>query len=510
MASKLTGADVARIGIQEEIVSPDVDSTLQNLKNKVNEIIDELAALSIGTTNAETTDARPYHTNLKERLDSIWSGQYSYVKSGGVVTLNAIDFQKFDVSAGEAKVNGIDVKWSGATTGTIAYTSTNTRFDVIVINSDSTLSVVTGTESADPVYPTISSTQKPLSLLGVSTGSISSTDCRDWGAYYRQGGQLKWKWKAQDAIDDTTSQEAIITLRGVFYEELDFSSITNMTIYGDQADVYRISSTNYGVKLNGSSRIKIEGLRVVGNSKGGSLPNYYCTNSDGFILSNCKSNGNSASSATGKDIEIDNCVDYYLNNMYYPYSTISKNITSSTGGTVISDNSIKLRAEGKTGVTIDEDNNGTDTGITIGGDTNLYRDSANVLKTDDQFDCATLVCNGLADIDGVEIQNSKITSPKSTFHVAMRYTVPGPIDRGDIYDAMSPYLPNVNDQMIVSGGAYNTATGEGDIYSYAVRTNSSTIVIWGCRTIPTGSSSDPSGITISSGLSTPFYGSIAW
>jgi hypothetical protein len=218
MASKLTSNDIAEITNQSDMISKPVRDNYTNLKNKINEVIDDLAAVAIGTTNAETTAARPYHTNLKERLDSIWSGQTNYVKSGGVVTINAGDSQKVDVTAVECKINGIDTKTAASTSGTIAYTSANTRYDVVVVNSDSTLTVVTGSESATPVLPSVSSTQRALEVLLIGTASVAlAWDARNQGCVYDIDGRKGYAWKIQDAVDNITSGY-IRVMEGRYYE----------------------------------------------------------------------------------------------------------------------------------------------------------------------------------------------------------------------------------------------------------------------------------------------------
>lgn len=172
MASKLSGNDIQNIASQGAVRSSPLRSNFTALKNKINEVIDALAAAAIGTTNAETTAARPYHASLLDRLDSAWKGQYNFVKSGGVVSLNS-NPQKVDVTAGEAKVDGTDVKWNSATSGTIAYTVSNTRYDVVVANSDSTISIVTGTAHATPKFPALATSQKALAVLLVTTSAVS-------------------------------------------------------------------------------------------------------------------------------------------------------------------------------------------------------------------------------------------------------------------------------------------------------------------------------------------------
>jgi len=182
MASKLTSADIIPIGIQEDADSIPLDDNYTNLTNKINEVIDDLAAVSIGTTNAETTAARPYHISLKERLDSIGSGQETlfpgrknYLKYGGVVSKNSANL--IEVTAGEAKVNGIDIKWSAATSGVISAAAANKhRVDVIAAQSDSTIIIVTGSETddttTDPIFPSIATTRMSLGCIYVDDTGI--------------------------------------------------------------------------------------------------------------------------------------------------------------------------------------------------------------------------------------------------------------------------------------------------------------------------------------------------
>ena len=173
MADKLTASDISEITRQADVLSKPLRDNFTNLKNKVNETIDDLAAVAIGTTNAETTAARPYHTNLKERLDSNWSGRYNYLKSGGTVTAQSPADMTVAVAAGEAKINGIDVKWAGQNSGTITAPGSNTRIDLVVANSDNTISVVTGAAAGTPVFPSKATTQIVLAALLVKSSTTS-------------------------------------------------------------------------------------------------------------------------------------------------------------------------------------------------------------------------------------------------------------------------------------------------------------------------------------------------
>lgn len=211
MASKLTVNEIVQILTQTDMISKFVRDNYTNLMNKINEMIDEWDAAQIGTTNAETTAARPYHVSLKARLDSQWNDQANYIKEGGLVAEQGVPDMTVAITAGEAKVDGVDVKWSSQNSGTITAPAVNDRFDVVVINSDSSVSVVTGSESATPIYPPITQLQKAVKVitLTAATATITDTimvDARDMGAWYDKEGVHKYEWLIQDAIDDLSSR----------------------------------------------------------------------------------------------------------------------------------------------------------------------------------------------------------------------------------------------------------------------------------------------------------------
>ena len=276
MASKLNASNVSRIGIQENVDSIPLDDNFQALKDKTNELVDEISAVSIGTTNAETTDARPYHTNLKNRLDSIWSGQANYIKEGGAVVISSTGINA-EASAGQAKINGIDVKWDAYTSGNISLAGAgDERFDVVVVKSDSTLAVVTGTPHAsDPVLPAVSSTQKALAVLVVTDASITvGWDARNQGCWYYYQGRWAYEWYIQTAIDnieaDTVAAYMLIG-DGRYYETLDVENTGELSIaFSGGAVMYRTAASAKVFDLNGipsGGNIKIINPRINGNSK---------------------------------------------------------------------------------------------------------------------------------------------------------------------------------------------------------------------------------------------------
>jgi hypothetical protein len=195
MASKLTSLDIAEITRQADVLSKPIRDNNTSFKNKINEVIDELAAVAIGTTNAETTAARPYNTDLKERLDTITSGKPNYRDTiTSLVTESTPNAMTVDIAAGNGQVSGITVKWAASTSGTITAPSVHPRIDIVVVNSDSTLSIVTGAEvGATPVVPTVASTQLALAkiLLGTSTTAITNSLITNYNGYvWSQYGEI--------------------------------------------------------------------------------------------------------------------------------------------------------------------------------------------------------------------------------------------------------------------------------------------------------------------------------
>jgi len=278
MASKLTSANSPVPAYQSDVISKTLRDATTNHKNKINEIIDDLAAVAIGTTNAETTAARPYNTNLKERLDQILDGYY-IINSGGVVSINAGDSQKVDVTAGTGTVDGIEVNWSAATSGTISYTSANTRYDIVVINTDNSLTVVTGSEAASPVLPTIASTQRALWVLLIGTASVAlAWDARDQGCWYNNGGHLEYKFEIQDAIDALSSGGNIFVGRGTYLESLTYDD--NQIIVFEASTVLKDTSGTVvnlqTVDLSGKTNSKI----IWDNGENHSDSNYNVGNID--------------------------------------------------------------------------------------------------------------------------------------------------------------------------------------------------------------------------------------
>jgi hypothetical protein len=171
--SKITSNLKAEITRQSDVTSKDIRDNFTNYQNAINDNQDQITALSTSASNNETVQSRPNHSALKERLDSVWVGKQNYVKYGGTVSEQGTPDMTVSVAAGEAKINGVDCKWAVQSSGTVTAPGSNTRLDIVVANSDNTLSIVTGTAAASPVFPTVATTQVVLAALIVKNTTTS-------------------------------------------------------------------------------------------------------------------------------------------------------------------------------------------------------------------------------------------------------------------------------------------------------------------------------------------------
>jgi len=200
-------ADVPLYGLRGDFLSLVHDTFAVNAQNKINQVYEELQAAAIGTTNAETTAARPYNTSIGERLDQT-NDEYFPLLNGFEVTEQGTPNMTVQVAAGHASYAGAHGNIaSSSNSTTITAPTTNNRFDVIVFNMGSnTIGIQPGTEDPDPVYPNVGSTQIPLAIIALTPATVSITDsiitdCRLWGAYTKVGGKFTYYWKGQDAIN---------------------------------------------------------------------------------------------------------------------------------------------------------------------------------------------------------------------------------------------------------------------------------------------------------------------
>ena len=179
-------------------------------------------------------------------------------------------------------IGGIAVKWSGQNSGTITAPATG-RYDVVVINSDSTISILSGNDSADKVLPDVSSTQKAVAVITLASATTSITnslirDCSEQGVH----ANGHYFWKIQDAVDslndrtDELDEGEIVVHKGNYYEGLSNRLFKCHYPIRERIKHYRPSATKRCIKCintagNEETFIKIIGGKFYGNSKTGPL-----------------------------------------------------------------------------------------------------------------------------------------------------------------------------------------------------------------------------------------------
>jgi len=226
---KLLDSEIQSIDFQDDIDSFPLRTNFTNIKNRLNEVVDAQAAAAIGTTNAETTSARPYHTDLKTRLDAIGVPFDNIVTNGGVVIESAVPDLNVEVALTESVIAGIQNNTAAQALGPFV-APTNKRYIVICQNADNSYNGELGSDVADPVLPNIAVTQRPLFyfLMDSSTTTITNAmlvDCRSQGLTVDN----LWFWQISDAVSTlnqgtATSEGYDLNIhRGTYIEEVDFT-----------------------------------------------------------------------------------------------------------------------------------------------------------------------------------------------------------------------------------------------------------------------------------------------
>jgi hypothetical protein len=319
--SRLTDNDVYEIGFQDDVDSFPLRETFANIKAAHNDLETTVANITTAASGNEVVDARDYAATLQDRLQYASREQGNFVISGLIVTEQAVPDMTVQVSAGQAIVNGVlTVKMAVSNSSTVT-APVNKRFDVVVMNSDNTLSIVVGNDSNDRVLPAIASSQRPLAILDLDSATVSLNngaeiiDSSVMGCY----ADGVWYWKIQQAIDsfddrtNAVEQGFVYIKKGDYYEEVDLSGKSNVTlIFENGAKVYRISNTARAIKSINTVGNETVGIKIIcadlyGNSKSGAFELMKFEYTDELSLLNCRCDGNSSASATYKNILINQC-----------------------------------------------------------------------------------------------------------------------------------------------------------------------------------------------------------
>jgi len=163
----LTLADMVSKIVRDNFT--DISSYLGDLQNQINLLLTPPAG-------NEVTNARDFHAVLRDRIRSGNKILQRYMVYGGAVAQDTGLNMKVTVAAGEAVIDGVGCIWLAQTSGVITPHATLDRWDTVVANSDNSITIVSGTASATPTLPSVSSTQKKLAHLYISGGMTAIVD----------------------------------------------------------------------------------------------------------------------------------------------------------------------------------------------------------------------------------------------------------------------------------------------------------------------------------------------
>lgn len=223
----------------------------------------------------------------------------------------------------------------GRNSGTVtAPASGKQRLDVVCLNSDNTISVVTGAPETAGVWsiPAISSSQRPLAILKLLAATTSINDgveilhdCRSKGCIVtRSDAPSAWFFAIQEAVDSIGENGTEIEVYpGNYYEEVDIETFGSFSLmFKKGATIYRPSATGRCIVADNSGAefsVKIGGtVHLNANSMAGSVELMYLKNIAILDISGLVLDANSSSSASYKQIHLDTCLYGTLNVVYTP------------------------------------------------------------------------------------------------------------------------------------------------------------------------------------------------
>jgi hypothetical protein len=163
------------IGFQYDVRSRPHRDNYGELQDKVNDLQHQWDVAMAPLSSSEVVNARDYHDVVRDRIRALSSAlRKNVLITGGAVTPHGGGTMQVDVSAGQAVVDGVGCNWLADISSAIPTVSGvgNTRYDLVLSNSDNTLSVLGGVEAATPKPPIVSA-QKVLALVKIIYGQTS-------------------------------------------------------------------------------------------------------------------------------------------------------------------------------------------------------------------------------------------------------------------------------------------------------------------------------------------------
>jgi hypothetical protein len=195
------------VGYQDDVLSKPLNDDLSGLASAVNDLQSQFDAISTPASGSEVVNARDYHASLRDRIRSGGKVTENIKITGFTVSESSPADMNINVADGEAIVSGVGIDRTSISPIAITAPTTNDRIDIVVVNSDNTISVLSGAEAAIPEWPTIATSQLPIARIDLttSTTSITNSDITNLSAErYETGWINRSDWTNVHLGSDTT------------------------------------------------------------------------------------------------------------------------------------------------------------------------------------------------------------------------------------------------------------------------------------------------------------------
>ena len=278
----ITDDDYPVVSFQSDGDSYPIRQAFSVHRSAINDNQNQLTNIETVGSGAEIVAARDYADSVQERNRYASKAVGNVVIQGLTVAAQSTPDMTVQVSSGQAVVNGVLCYKSSSSNSNTITTPTTARYDVVVINSDNTLSVVIGNDSADRILPAIAITQRPLAILSLTSADTTITSsniipCKKQGCLaFDNEDTVRWFFRIQDAIDviDNTLGGVVEVFPGLYPEEADFSDKNNFQLIGRGLPrILRPDDVRYCIKAVSTggtvSNVTVRGFHLDGNSKAG-------------------------------------------------------------------------------------------------------------------------------------------------------------------------------------------------------------------------------------------------
>jgi hypothetical protein len=214
MASK--DLDLNVISFQSALRSKPIREDFTDIQNNFNLLRGEVNA-GIASTASEVTSARDNYDNLTDNINArtVWGNRINGTASYQVTNDSGLTVA---VNSGAGIVNGIGVLHGASATASVSSpAASNNRWDVVVVNSDNTRSIVTGTETTGTATkPGVAQTQMVLARWHIydTTGTVSIEDLR---------------FRSLDPFRDEIYEDAAFTYSGETLTSYTLTNVKNAT-----------------------------------------------------------------------------------------------------------------------------------------------------------------------------------------------------------------------------------------------------------------------------------------